>query len=88
MIQETERLFLLFLGFGIAAVVAGRFLTRMHWRDDIPPFSRRTPTLDMLMHPERFARAEAVAGIRALNLAGALLLAAAVGTLLREAVRR
>jgi hypothetical protein len=61
---------------GVACLLAGISLTRVNWRDDIAPFSLRTRTLDVTLHPERYS-ARALGLIRALNCAGAILVSLA-----------
>ena len=73
-------LFLVFFGIGLACLLGGLFLTRLTWRADVEPYGRRTRFLEVVVHPERFARGERLAIIRALTTTGALsiLLALAV----------
>ena len=82
-----EAAFLVLLFAGIAAMLTGIILTRVHWRPDIAPYGRGTPVLDVTFHPERYAKNAPVALIRGLNAAGALLLAAAMLTAAFEIVR-
>ena len=82
-----EAAFLILILLGVVILLAGVLRTRLNWRPDVPPFSRRTSSLDVTLHPERYARADSVPGIRTLNLAGALLLAGAIGVLAYEAYR-
>jgi hypothetical protein len=80
--------FLILLALGILALVAGVFRTRQHWRAGLPPYGRGTRSLELLLHPERFARAEVVGSIRILNAIGGLLLLGAVGMLVLELLPR
>ena len=66
---------------GNLLLVSGLFLTRLQWRADVEPFGRGSPLLQIMIHPERFARPDRLREIRLLNMFGALLLAAAVGVL-------
>jgi hypothetical protein len=72
---------------GVVSLIGGVLRTRFNWRPDVPAFSRRTNSLDVTLHPERYARPESLQGIRRLNLAGVLLIASAVGVLAYEAFR-
>jgi hypothetical protein len=89
---RTETLFLCLLFSGIAALIGGLLLTRFHWRPDIPPYGRRTRSLHVIVHPERYVTDAPLTAIRILTAAGSLLLAGAVGVvayeLLRTTVRR
>jgi hypothetical protein len=62
----------------------GRWQT---WRSDIPPFGRRTRTLDVQLHPERYATPNALPAIRAATIVGALCVAGAVLVLTFELLR-
>jgi hypothetical protein len=84
--RARELAFLVLLLLGVVALVAGLLRTRLSWRDDVSPFSRRTPQLDVLLHPERYARGDTVRATRTLDGSGALLLAIAVAVLRYEAV--
>jgi len=64
-------LFFVFLGFGIACLLAALFQTRRAWRTDIPPFDRRSRPFQIALHPERFAISSRLGVIRALNVLGA-----------------
>jgi hypothetical protein len=75
--MSTEAAFLSLLFTGIAALVAGVGLTRLHWRPDTPPYGRRTPSLQVMLHPERYTKDAPLRAIRTLNVAGGLLLAGA-----------
>ena len=83
-----EPTFKLLLLLGIGALIAGLLRARLNWRDDVPPFSRQTGVLELLVHPERYAKVDAVSGIRLLNGMGVLFLAGAVAVLVHEAVAR
>jgi hypothetical protein len=89
---RTEALFLSLLFSGIAALIGGLLVTRVHWRPDIPPYGRRTRSLQVIVHPERYVRDAPLTAIRILNAAGFLLLtgaAAVVGyDLVRTVVRQ
>lgn len=80
-------MFLVLLLLSIAALLGGLLRARVNWRSDIPRHGRRTHFLDVMLHPERYAEDHAQRGIRTLNLAGAVLLASAVGILVYEAFR-
>lgn len=75
-------LYLVLLIGGILAVVAGVALTRLSWRDDIEPYHKQGPalpsTLQLAVHPERFAKPDRLTEIRWLHRVGALLLGGAV----------
>lgn len=86
-VSAREAAFLILLCLGIGTLLGGVLRTRLNWRRDIPPYGRRTNSLDVILHPERYAEGPALRAIRALNLAGAALLAGAVGLLVAEACR-
>ena len=79
--------FLILLLLGIVALVGGLLRARLHWRSDVAPYGRQTRSLDVLLHPERYAQSDALRVIRALHITGALLVASAVVLLLVEAFR-
>jgi hypothetical protein len=81
-----ELAFLSLLFTGVAALLAGLMLTRIHWRADISPYGRRTSFLDVTLHPESYVERAPLAAIRTLNVAGAILLAGAVGVVSYELV--
>jgi hypothetical protein len=76
--STTEAGFLGLLFPGIVTFLAGLWLTRRHWRPDIPPYSR-APFLDVALHPDRFVRDAPLHAIRGLTVVGAVLLACAAG---------
>lgn len=77
-------LYFVFLSGGIICLLWGLFLTRLTWRADVEPYGLRNPTLEIMLHPERFARPERLREIRALNIAGLILIAAAVVTIVSD----
>ena len=79
--------FLLLILLGTLALVGGMLWTRLHWRADVPPYSRRTRFLDVTLHPERYAKGQAVPVIRTLNGAGGLGVAGALAILAYKAFR-
>ena len=83
----TELAFLGLLFSGILALLAGLLMTRLHWRADMPPYGRRTRLLDVTLHPEGYVTAAPLRAIRALNLAGVLLLMGAMGVVVYEIER-
>jgi hypothetical protein len=78
------KLFILSLLCGILCLVAGLFITRLTWRSDVAPYGMHSPTLEIALHPERFARADRLGVIRLLNLLGAGLVLCAVAVLLYD----
>jgi hypothetical protein len=69
-----------FLLSGNLLLVAGLGLTRYHWRSDIEPFGRGSPTLQIMLHPERFvATPRRLGTIRVLNWLGILCIGTSVG---------
>jgi proline iminopeptidase len=80
----TEVAFLSLLFSGILALLAGMLVTRLHWRPDLPPYGRRTRYLDVTLHPEAYVTAAPLRAIRALNIAGVLLLMGALGVVANE----
>ena len=85
--MRAQSTFLILLGAGIAAIVAGRLWTRVNWRSDLPPYGRDTRSSDLLLHPDRYVNAPSVGVIRLFNLAGAVFVAGAVCVLVYEALR-
>ena len=83
----TEVAFLGLLFSGILALLAGMLVTRLHWRPDIPPYGRRTRFLHVTLHPEAYVTAAPLRAIRALNIAGVLLLMGAMGVVVYEIQR-
>jgi hypothetical protein len=81
-------LFLVFLGFGIACLVGGLFITRQAWRRDIPPFGRRTRLFQITLHPERFTTSAHLPIIRLLNIAGATSILCATGVVAYDLLAR
>ena len=77
--------FLVQLFLAIFLLVGAMFWTRLNRRPDVPPYNRRTRSLDVTLHPERYAQAEALRAIRALRLLGTLFLGGAVAVLVVEA---
>jgi hypothetical protein len=76
-VNPTEAAFLILLFLGIFALLGGMLWARLNWRLDVPPYGRRTRTLDVMLHPERYAKDDSLRAIRTMNLTGALLLASA-----------
>jgi hypothetical protein len=85
--STTESSFLGLLLSGTLALIAGMFLTRLHWRPDIPPYGRETRFLDVTLHPDRYVKDAPLRAIRSLTLVGALLLAGAAGLVAYEVLR-
>lgn len=85
--MNGEAAFLSLLFSGIGALVAGAGLTRLHWRPDIPPYGRRTRSLHVMLHPERYVKDAPLCAIRSLNVAGSLLVAGAAGIAAYEVLR-
>ncbi len=77
--STTEAGFLALLFTGLLALLAGVGLTRLRWRRDIPPYGRHTRSLDVMLHPERYAKDAPLGVIRVLTSIGVgLLVCAAV----------
>ena len=85
--MSPETAYLILIGGAILARLVGLMLTRMHWRDDIAPYSRGTKFLDVTLHPERYVKGAPLRTLWILNVAGALLLAGAVVVLVYEFFR-
>lgn len=85
--MSTETAFLGLLLSGLTALLAGVGLTRLYWRPDIPAYGRRTRSLHVMLHPERYVRHAPLRAIRALNVAGSLLLAGAAGIVAYDILR-
>ena len=79
--------FLILLLLGVLALVSGVFWTRLNWRPDVAAYGRHTRSLDVLLHPERYAKDDALSVIRTFNVAGLALVAGALGILAYEAFR-
>jgi hypothetical protein len=73
----TEAAFLALVFSGVIALLASMLVTRLHWRPDIPPYSRQTRSLDVTLHPERYVKNAPLLAIRALTVIGALLVVGA-----------
>ena len=73
-----EGAFLILPFSGVSALIAGMMWTRLNWRPDAPRSGRSTPFWDVTLHPERYARVEYLRVIRAMNMAGLLLVGIAV----------
>ena len=71
-------LYFLLLFCGILSLVAGLLVTRLTWRTDIEPFSRRSHPFQIALHPENFARADRLNQIRFFNIVGGLCLLGAL----------
>ena len=67
--------------------LAGLLLTRLQWRSDIPPYGRQTRSLDVALHPDRYAKDAPLRAIQILTVVGASLLACAAGLVAYEVVR-
>ncbi len=85
--SATEGIFLALIFTGVLALLAGMILTRLHWRQDIPPYGRHTRFVDVTLHPERYARDAPFAVIRSLSAIGAVLLACAAAVVATEILR-
>ena len=85
--MSHEAAFLSLLFSGIGALVAGVGLTRLHWRQDILPYDRRTRSFQVMLHPERYVKDAPLRTIRSLNVAGGLLLACAAGIVVNDVLR-
>ena len=62
---------------GLALLISGVYLTRRHWRADVPPYPDHSPYVrvcDIVLHPGRYAYPRAARLARILTLAGTLLL--------------
>ena len=85
--SATEATFLTLVFAGVLALLAGMLLTRLHWRQDIPPYGRQTRFLDVTLHPERYAKDAPFGVIRSLGAIGAVLLACAAAAVAAEILR-
>jgi len=83
----TEPAFLILLFLGVLALLSGRLWTRLYWRTDVSPYGRHTRTLDVLLHPERYAKHESVRMIRTINVAGMVCVASAMAVLAYELLK-
>jgi hypothetical protein len=85
--SATEGIFLTFVLTGILALLAGLVLTRLHWRQDIPPYGRHTRLVDVTLHPERYAKDAPFGVIRSLSAIGVVLLTFAAVAVASEILR-
>ncbi len=67
-------LYLTFLVLGNVFLVYAVYTARAAWREDIPPFGRKTSRLQALMFPERFVQPQKVGSVSRLAVAGFILL--------------
>jgi hypothetical protein len=84
----TETVFVTALLGGIALLVAALAVVRFNWRKDVPPFGRHSNSLDIAVHPDRYAVPKALPLIRTLSFLGGSLIAVAVATLVVELLRQ
>ena len=84
--SATEAVFLALVFTGVLALLAGMILTRVHWRQDIPPYGRQTRFVDVTLHPERYAKDAPFGVIRSLSAIGAVLLGCAAAVVAWEIV--
>ena len=85
--NTSNVVFLSLLFVGIAALVAGNGLTRVHWRPDILQYSRRTRSLHVMLHPEEYVKDAPLRAIRSLNLAGGFLIVGAAVVVTYDVLR-
>lgn len=81
-----EAAFLSFLAIGLALLVSGTFWARKHWRTDAAPYGRKTPQLELLLHPERFVSGSAVGIVKRLYAGGVMCVGLAVVLVVYEIV--
>lgn len=67
-------LYLTFLALGNVFLVYAVYTARAAWREDIPPYGYRTPSFEVVFHPERFVRSEKVRIVRRYGLLGFIFL--------------
>ena len=79
--QMAQAVFLATLFPGVFLLVASIMVARTNWRADVSPFGLDTRSFDVLQHPEKYARPEAVRLIRALAGLGVTSLAVAISAL-------
>jgi hypothetical protein len=87
LVPATEGTFLVLLFSGVCALIVGMLWTRLNWRPDILPYGRRTRSLDVMLHPERYATQDALRSIRVLTVTGAMCVTGAVVVLAYELLR-
>lgn len=83
----TEAAFLILLFLGIVTLLGGLLWARQNWRIDVPPYGRQTRAIDVILHPERYAKEESLRAIRTMNVTGGLLLASAAAIVGYELLR-
>ena len=69
---------------GVALLVGSFVAARLNWRRDIPPYSLRTRSLDVLLHPAKYVLPQVLPIVRIFSVLGLLLPAIAVATLARQ----
>jgi hypothetical protein len=79
----NEAVFLTSLILGDLLLVASFAITRLNWRADEPPCNLRASSLDVLRHPEKYAQPQVLRRVRALQIAGVILLIVAVAAIAR-----
>ena len=84
--HRNEALFLTTVLGGTILLIAGIMVARLNWRSDVPPYSLRTRSTDVLLHPEKYALPEACLFVRALGVFGVVSLLVAVFAIIREAI--
>ena len=82
----NQVVFLTALLSGIFLLVASFVVARFHWRADIPPYSLKTRSMDVLLHPAKYVQPQALRLTRILQLLGSLLSLVAILALARQFV--
>ena len=72
---------------GIFALTGGRLLTRLRWRDDVPPFRRDLGVIELALRPGKYAAPEALPLIRVLTAIGIVLMASGLAVLIYALIR-
>ena len=80
----NEVVFLTSMLAGVAVLIVSMVTARLNWRPDIPPYSLRTRSLDVLLHPVKYVLPGVLPTIRTLSVLGLVLLTVAVAALVRQ----
>ena len=83
----NEAVFLVAILSGVFLLTTSFVVARLNWRPDRPPYNPRTRSLDLLLHPARYVRQEALRKTRSLQLLGGLFLIVGFLALARQAIQ-
>ncbi len=83
----VQTVFLISIFMCIGLWVLAVLISRMNWRPDIEPYTRRTRSFDLLIHPKKYVLQRAVSAVRLLVAIGMLFLLIAIGSLVFQFIR-